>query len=193
MLQCVLTGRAQEAFSALTTADSEKYLKVKLAVLKMYELVPEAYRKKFKTYVEFACELSTLFGRWWVASEFQTFDQLCELVLLEQFRETLPVNLATHLSGHNTKTLTEAAVLADEYALTHKVQGETGRRGGSGSQQRSLRGDSPSFSSLNNGNKWDASRTCNYCLGKGHWKADCSVLRAKNKSHFSHRPLNLQP
>lgn len=46
LLQCVLTGRAQEAFSALTAADSENYLKVKLAVLKVYELVPEAYRQR---------------------------------------------------------------------------------------------------------------------------------------------------
>lgn len=168
LLQCVSTGRAQEAFSALTTAHSENYLKVKLAALKMYELVPEAYQQKFR-------------------STQRHFDQLCELVLLAEFRETLPVNLATHLSERNAKTLTEAAVLADEYALTHKVQGETGCRGGRGSHQRSLSGDSPSFSSPNNGNKWDASQTCYYCLGKGHWKADCPVLRSC--AHFSHQPV----
>ena len=39
LLQCVLTGKAQEAFSALSMADSENYNKVKAAVLKAYELV----------------------------------------------------------------------------------------------------------------------------------------------------------
>ena len=44
MLQCVLTGRAQEVFSAMNAADSQKYARVKAAVLKSYELVPEAYK-----------------------------------------------------------------------------------------------------------------------------------------------------
>lgn len=48
LLQCVLTGKAQEAYSALSTADSENFQKVKTAVLKAYELVPEAYRQKFR-------------------------------------------------------------------------------------------------------------------------------------------------
>lgn len=50
LLQCVLTGRAQEAFSSLTTGDSSDYQKVKVAVLKAYELVPEAYRQRFRNW-----------------------------------------------------------------------------------------------------------------------------------------------
>ncbi|KAK0151434.1 hypothetical protein N1851_007271 [Merluccius polli] len=38
-------GRAQEVFSAMNAADSQKYARVKAAVLKSYELVPEAYRR----------------------------------------------------------------------------------------------------------------------------------------------------
>lgn len=48
MLQCVLTGRAQEVFSAMSVADSQKYSRVKAAVHKSYELVPEAYRQRFR-------------------------------------------------------------------------------------------------------------------------------------------------
>ena len=44
LLQCVLTGRAQLAYASLSVADSQVYNKVKTAVLKAYELVPEAYR-----------------------------------------------------------------------------------------------------------------------------------------------------
>ncbi len=69
LLQCVLTGKAQERNPALPETDSENYLKVKTAALKAYELVPEAYRQKFRgareyekqAYVEF--DLSTLFGQ----------------------------------------------------------------------------------------------------------------------------------
>lgn len=65
-LQCVFTGKAQEAYSSLTLEDAADYEKVKQAVLRVYSLVPEAYRQKFRgyqksegtTYVEFIREKS---------------------------------------------------------------------------------------------------------------------------------------
>ncbi|KAK0152175.1 hypothetical protein N1851_006449 [Merluccius polli] len=42
LLQCILTGKAQEAYSALSTVESKVYVSVRAAVLKAYELVPEA-------------------------------------------------------------------------------------------------------------------------------------------------------
>lgn len=50
MLQCVFIGRAQEAYFSLTADDAADYQKVKIAVLRAYELVPEAYRQKFRTW-----------------------------------------------------------------------------------------------------------------------------------------------
>lgn len=47
MIQCVLTGKAQEAYSALSVTDSLSYASVKSAILKAYEMVPEAYRQLF--------------------------------------------------------------------------------------------------------------------------------------------------
>ena len=62
LLQSTLVGKAREAYSALSIEESCQYEVVKAAVLKAYELVPEAYRQKFcsttkrenQTYVEFA-------------------------------------------------------------------------------------------------------------------------------------------
>lgn len=48
LLQSVLRGKAQEAYSALSSEQSSDFDKVKQAVLKAYELVPEAYRQKFR-------------------------------------------------------------------------------------------------------------------------------------------------
>lgn len=51
MLQCVFTGKAQVAYPALTPVDGMDVLKVKAAaVLKAYELVPEAYRQRFRSW-----------------------------------------------------------------------------------------------------------------------------------------------
>ena len=65
MLQSVLSGEAHEAYSSLTVEDSSTYNKIKAAVLKAYELVPEAHRQPFRswekkngqTYAEFARDL----------------------------------------------------------------------------------------------------------------------------------------
>lgn len=47
LLQCKLFGKAQDAVAALAVEDSLNYELVKAAVLRAYELVPEAYRQKF--------------------------------------------------------------------------------------------------------------------------------------------------
>lgn len=68
LLQCKLTGKAQEVCSTLTLEDSLLYDTVKAAILRAYELVPEAYRQRFRnhkraanqTFVEFAREKGTL-------------------------------------------------------------------------------------------------------------------------------------
>ncbi|KAJ8039339.1 hypothetical protein HOLleu_17020 [Holothuria leucospilota] len=62
LIQSNFTGKAQEVYSALSIEDSTDYDKVKKAILQAFELVPEAYRQKFRkyrkadtqTYVEFA-------------------------------------------------------------------------------------------------------------------------------------------
>lgn len=47
LLQCVFTGKAQEAYASFTPEVSLDYDKVKAVVLRAYELVPEAYCQKF--------------------------------------------------------------------------------------------------------------------------------------------------
>ncbi|VDH93391.1 protocadherin Fat 4 [Mytilus galloprovincialis] len=53
MLQSVFEGKAAEIYSALPSEKSSDYDTVKQEVLKAYELVPEAYRQKFRSYKKF--------------------------------------------------------------------------------------------------------------------------------------------
>ena len=46
LLQIVLVGKAQEIYGSLSVEQSSDYEHVKEAILKAYELVPEAYRQK---------------------------------------------------------------------------------------------------------------------------------------------------
>jgi len=71
ILQAQLTGRALKVFTELSLSDCQDYTKLKAALLTAYAVVPEVYRKRFRTankshsetYSEFGFRLSTLFKR----------------------------------------------------------------------------------------------------------------------------------
>lgn len=129
LLQCNLIGKAQEICAALPIEDSLDYDKVKLAVLRAYELVPEAYRQKFRacsktakqTFVEFAREKRALFEKWCISNKILTLEDLQELILVEEFKNCLPHSVVVYLSEQKVSKLSEAANLADEIVLTHKM------------------------------------------------------------------------
>ncbi|XP_034081218.1 uncharacterized protein LOC117552092 [Gymnodraco acuticeps] len=192
MLQCVLTGRAQSAYSSLCLEDSSSYSKMKSAVLRAYELVPEAYRQRFRsfeqkqdqqTYVEMARDLSVHFKRWLTALDVTTFDDLCELMTLEQFKNILPDKIATYITEHRVTSAAEADVAADEFVLLHKSR--FGGRSGAlavfeGSRKVGSFGMEPRKLGLVK-SEGDNNDICHYCREKGHWKADCPALRAKSE------------
>lgn len=118
LIQCNFIGKAQEVCSSLPIEQSLDYEIVKAAVLRAYELVPEAYRQRFRhlmktakqTYVEFAREKKTLFEKWCLSNKVTSFEQLQELILLEEFKNCAPETVVVHLNEQKVSTLSEAAV-----------------------------------------------------------------------------------
>ncbi|KAJ8040086.1 hypothetical protein HOLleu_14281 [Holothuria leucospilota] len=139
LIQSNFTGKAQEVYSALSIEDSMDYDKVKKAILQAYELVPEAYRQKFRkyrkadtqTYVEFAYQKERHFDRWCASKKVSTFDTLRQLMLVEEFKRCVNDDIKTHLEENKADNLKEVANLADQYALTHKFSkvGQTQNKG----------------------------------------------------------------
>uniref|UniRef100_A0A8C6M3U4 SCAN box domain-containing protein n=1 Tax=Nothobranchius furzeri TaxID=105023 RepID=A0A8C6M3U4_NOTFU len=136
ILQCKLTGKAQEVIASLFLSDSMDYDKVKAAVLVSYELVPEAYRQKFRsqsikpstqTYIEFSREKALMFEKWILASKVRSLQDLKELILMEEFKKCLPEMLAIYLNEQKVSSLSSAVLLADEFVLTHRVGGNDHR------------------------------------------------------------------
>ncbi len=121
LLQCKLIGKAQEVCSALPLEESLQYESVKSAILRAYELVPEAYRQHFRnqkktvqqTFVEFAREKGIIFDKWLAASKVQNFNSLKDLMLLEDFKGCLSERVVTYLNEQKVTSLSQAAVLAD--------------------------------------------------------------------------------
>ena len=134
MTQTVFTGVSRFAFLSLSTTDCEDYEKVKAAVLKIHELVPEYYRFQLRTlkksesqsYLEYIHKLCKVFGRWLKSSGVDIYAKLVELIILEQFKITLPKDIQCYLEEREvTEVQRRAASLADCYALTHKYFGTT--------------------------------------------------------------------
>ena len=129
LLQSVLIGKAREIYAQLGVEQSHHYETVKELILKGYELVPDAYRQKFRnckkdsnqTHVEFARSKEQLFDRWCCSKKIdQNYDKLRQLVLVEEFKR-IQSDVKTFLDEKQVETLEEAARLADDYYLTHKV------------------------------------------------------------------------
>ena len=193
--QSVFIGKAQVAYAALNNEDSKDYEIVKSAVLAAYQLVPEAYRQKFRTcikkssqsYVEFAKEKEILFTEWLRASEVSDFDSLKELILVEDFKNGLPKEIRTHIEEFDIGNLESAAKASDWYLLSHQLSRGSSMNGssnkrtdvGSGSKAKSSSSTSPKKS--NKQFKPISQRVCYGCGKVGHLKAQCT----------SHKPAGM--
>ena len=95
LLQSLVLGKAREIYTQLSLEQSSDYDKVKELILKAYELVPEAYRQKFRdcrkepnqTHVEFARTKEQLFDRLCSSKKVGSdHEKLRQLMLVEEFK-----------------------------------------------------------------------------------------------------------
>ena len=211
-MQSVIIGKAREIYNQLTVEQSSSYDTVRELILKAYELVPEAYRQKFRnckkeneqTHVEFARTNEQLFDRWCSSKKIGSdHEKLRQLMLVEEFKRCISSDIKSFLDEKQVETLEAAARLADDYALTHKVsfinKSNPSRRpffpqsGSKHSPSNPSCSHSQTFtpkpkSSGENKDQNPLSQPiCNYCKKTGHIISECLHLkRKKNK-----RGLNL--
>ena len=213
LLQSVLVGKAQEIYGSLSVEQSSNYEHVKEAILKAYELVPEAYRQKFrnylkydsKTHVEFAREKENLFNRWCHSKEIgQDFKKLKKMVLLEEFKDKVRPDIRSHLDEQKVEELEKAAIMADDYALTHKMSSKSGnpqqkRYHGSGNRENISRNmDDRKRQGKSTENVGLVSKveplkpiSCGHCGKPGHIITNCWKLGGKTPcehcGRFNHK------
>ena len=209
LVQSRLIGKAQKVYVALKDDLSSDYASVKEIVLKSYKLVPEAYRLKFRelkkqpgqTYVEFARMKEHLMNEWLLSKEVSTFENLKELVLIEDFKACCGRELKVHLEELKLGSLQECAISADEFMLSHRNMLTQYRwRGkkefvnnpkGDGSKKESTNIDesrdkspkkgktkgSPRGSPNASPNRFRKKLTCYFCKKPGHVRAKCYAYR----------------
>ncbi|XP_013856451.1 uncharacterized protein LOC106512364 [Austrofundulus limnaeus] len=114
-------------------------------------------------------------------------------MVLEQFKNVIPDRVATYINEHKVKSAAKAAVLADEYILTHKAVRDYNYDGG-----HSLREPYKEYSSGKTRSdptfRSKAESICNYCRQKGHWKNECPLntrVKSDRARHDSRKPVAL--
>jgi len=117
---------------------------------------------------------------------------------VEEFKNCVSNEVKTYLDEHKAETLQQAAVLADEYTLTHKrvfppkSENADQRTRSLAGQLFPTRNSSPY--NLKSNDTGDANKkrikpfsgsTCHYCKWKGHIMSKCWALEKKEKTKKS--------
>ena len=122
-----LTGKAQLAFAALSSTEARDYDAIKVAILARHDINEEAYRRRFRsatkrrdeTYCELSIHLVDLRNKWMRSCS--SMEDVAELICLEQFYETLSVDMRTWVRDKKPRTCKQAGELADEYVQTRQI------------------------------------------------------------------------
>ena len=158
-----LTGRAQQAYAAMSSTDAGAYQKVKKAIFRRYDINEETYRQRFRTarlkegeaYTELATRLEDLAKKW--TADCDTVHAVIEKVVVEQLLNTMPRDLRIWMCERKPTTGKEVGVLADDYVLA-----------------RSRSRVEPPKQDKTKGGATQETRKCHSCGLEGHLARNCT-------------------
>ena len=188
-LSALLQGKALEVYALMPKEDALNYDKLKIALLKRYELTEEGFKRKYKkcrpengeTFQQFTTRMKSYFTRWIdMASIEKSYEGLQDLILREQLTFICNRDLELFLQKRESKSLEQASELADQYkearyvdivSLTYKNNERSRSRSNSESRSRS-----PIKRGLNQGNQGYPRDRCFNCNGP-HVRRVCPQLK----------------
>ena len=190
-LSALLQGKALDVYALMPKEDALNYDKLKVALLKRYELTEEGFKRKYKkcrpengeTFQQFTTRMKSYFTRWIdMASKEKSYEGLQDLILREQLTFICNRDLELFLREREPKSLEQASKLADQYkearyvdivSLTYKNNGRSRSRSNSESRSRSR---SPIRRGPNQGNQGYPRVRCYNCGGP-HVRRFCPQLK----------------
>ena len=192
-LSALLQGKALDVYALMPKEDALNYDKLKVALLKRYELTEEGFKRKYKkcrpengeTFQQFTTRMKSYFTRWIdMASIEKSYEGLQDLILREQLTFICNRDLELFLREREPKSLEQASKLADQYkearyvdivSLTFKNNERSRSRSNSESRSRSR---SPISRGPNQGNQgYPRPRVRCYNCGGPHVRRFCPQLK----------------
>ncbi|XP_068214080.1 uncharacterized protein [Palaemon carinicauda] len=121
-----LSGKAAQVVRYLD--DTKNYKQVKKAIIDAFFITEEVYRQAFRnlcksniqTFLELTSDKLRAFRKWLKYAEVTSLEELMNLMVLEEFKRKLPINVMLYIEDGQEKNLLKAASLADTYSLIHK-------------------------------------------------------------------------
>ena len=213
-LGALLKGRSLEVYSRLPSDEALDYEKLKLALLKHYQMTEDGYRTKFRTTrpqknetpCQFAARISGYLHNWVKMSKIDhTYEGLIDLLLREQFLISCSKDLGLFLRERECTSIDSMTETAERYVEAHgqysftafqksnyqgsanvKPFGKAEKYSGKVSEQKSKEELKPSHKVSASNNQ---SYRCYNCGRQGHRSFEC---RDKKKSLAQAiEPLNL--
>ncbi|XP_062588249.1 uncharacterized protein LOC134249909 [Saccostrea cucullata] len=123
-LSALLKGKALDVYALLPSEEALDYDKLKLALLKRYDLTDDGFKRQFRssrpeegeTFIQFSVRLINYLQRWLrMANIAETFEALFDLVLRDQFLHVCNRDLTLFLKERIPKSIQDMACLADQY------------------------------------------------------------------------------
>lgn len=106
------------------------YKEDKETILAAYSISPEGYRLTFwnlnklhyQTYSEFVVENLEISRRWLKSANVDTFDQLVNLMVFEEFKRKVLYSTMVHITEKKETDLIKASKMVDVFSLIHRPQ-----------------------------------------------------------------------
>ena len=132
-LASLLQGKALETYQHLSPVEASDFDCVKEALLRCYQCTAEGYRLRFRnvkfhkdeTALQFGNRVKNYFQRWAELAECEeTYDDLFDLILTEQFLNACDKNMVLFLKEHDIKTFDQVIKLSEMYMEAHTNYGK---------------------------------------------------------------------
>jgi transposase InsO family protein len=127
-LSALLTGNALQVYGRLSDDDAKDYDTLKKALFRRYDLTEEGFRLKFRNSppeegespAQFIAKLKNFLKKWMEqAGADETFEELQQLVVKEQFINAVSQALEIHLKEKAPANLDDLAKAAEQYLTAH--------------------------------------------------------------------------
>ena len=127
-LSPLLTGKALDVYSGLSSEDARDYDKLRKALLLRYDFTEQRYRERFRnakpegqeSLGQLIVRVRNYFNKWVELSEVgKTFKGVEELMVRKQFTNSCPRNVSIFLTERKPGNLKELAQMAEQYLDAH--------------------------------------------------------------------------
>ena len=193
-LSILLTGKALDTYYGLSSEAQKSYEEVKEALLRRYDFTEDEFRRQFfsakaesgETPSQFMVRLERVLSRWVQTAKIElSFEDLCCLLVREQFIRKCQPELAAYLREKKFKDPREVAKATELYLDAHggtmyEVKGAKKKGNVIGSKNMSLKkNEHESVSVSGSGTGSSDQNVCRYCRKAGHDISECKKLKEK--------------